>query len=44
MKCWWCRRERKCSEYRLNVPGGFGFVPLCKTCSIGLRQKITESR
>ena len=42
MKCWWCRRERKCSEYRLKYARCF--VPLCDNCANGFKDKITESK
>lgn len=40
MKCWWCRRDRKCIECRIKYAREF--VPLCECCANGLRQKITE--
>lgn len=40
MNCWWCRRERKCKEYRMRWMRGF--VPICESCAEGFKTKITE--
>lgn len=40
MRCWWCRRKRKCRECRFKYARGF--VPLCENCEKGFKDKITE--
>lgn len=41
-KCWWCRRKVETMECRLK--NWRIFIPLCRTCQKGFKEKIMEKK